>query len=1047
MLNFKEPYNKDSALIFLGKFLPEDFRSFDEDIKVGFKTQFIQSAHKIGESSSLDVKVYEIRHASENDPRVSLSRETFRLLAQYECKRALIFFVSNKSPNYRFSLATIELRWEEGNRVKKEYSNPRRYSFFLGPASKTHTPEEYLIKKGRIKDFADLACRFSVEVVNKDFYEKIAILFTKLAGGERRIGEEAYKGSGVLHLPSTADDTLKKEFAIRLIGRLVFCWFLKKKHSDTGLSLLPEELVSFQAVTEHANYYHSILEPLFFEVLNTSISERDKKYQCDPWTKIPFLNGGLFSPDEHDFYDPTELGISKFVNVLKVPDSWISELFCNFETYNFTIDENTSVDVELSIDPEMLGRIFENLLAEVNPETGETARKATGSYYTPRPIVEYMVDESLKQYLLVKVKIDEGIISRLLSYGDDVSALRESEKDVILDALDSLRIIDPACGSGAFPMGILHKMLFILQKIDPDSQKWIEKKLSQIESVTLRKELGKKLRQENWNYVHKLGIIQSSIYGVDIQPIAAEISRLRFFLSLIVDEKVEDSKPNRGIDPLPNLEFKFVCANSLIPLIEESGELFDNKGMAQQMQDVRERFFKTDSPRIKAKMKKGFESLLKKGVSLFASKRQKQLLTYHPFDVNNVCSFFDSKFMFGVSSFDIVIANPPYVQIKQIPWDNRKVYDTLYKSAVGRFNLFYFFIELVAKLAKQGGLSVFIVPDRLLLNTQCNELRNWLLSEMTILEIDSFDESVFDSAVVDSIIIFYINSKHKCKTIKVKDRVGVDNLAMKKPIEIPITYFSESPSNQFDLRYDPKKACLIRKIRHEAVELGEIAEVRDGIIQSRIPDKLFLKKRLDEDSKKLLFGKNVIRYCVTFDNNWVNYKPDEMMKIERTRVEGAPGLRLRNKEIFERAKILTRQTADEIIAAYDDANYYYSNTLHGTTIIDKNYDPLYVLAVLNCLITTWYYRSTTAEGGKVFAQIKIEILKKIPISKATSGEQKAIVNIVKMIRSLTADSEYSKDLSRQAKVKECERQIDQMVYELYNLTPNEIDIVEKGLAD
>ncbi|MDP2755833.1 MAG: hypothetical protein Q8P40_15805 [Nitrospirota bacterium] len=210
----------------------------------------------------------------------------------------------------------------------------------------------------------------------------------------------------------------------------------------------------------------------------------------------------------------------------------------------------------------MLGRIFENLLAEINPQTGETARKSTGSYYTPRPIVEYMVDESLKQYLLTQISVSKDVIpvktgiqkekgldsclrrnddngmetklSTLLSYGDWEIDLTETEKDAIIDALDRVKIIDPACGSGAFPMGILHKMLLILQKIDPQSKKWLSKKLARIDNEILRKELEKKLKTENWDYVHKLGIIQNSIYGVDIQAIAVDISKLRFFLSLIV---------------------------------------------------------------------------------------------------------------------------------------------------------------------------------------------------------------------------------------------------------------------------------------------------------------------------------------------------------------------------------------------------------------------------------------------------------------------------------------------------------------------------------
>jgi len=238
---------------------------------------------------SLELNIYEVRHPSENDPRVSLSRDAFRLLAQYGSKRALILFTSENSPNFRLSLATIDLKWEEGKRVQKEYSNPRRYSFFLGPETKTHTPEEYLIKQGRVKDFDDLKIRFSIEVVNKDFYTQIAVLFTQLAGGKRTIGRKSIDaGRGLLNLPSTVDDTLDKEFTVRLIGRLVFCWFLKKKRSDKNISLLPEEFLSSKAVSENKGYYHGILEPLFFEVLNTPVDNRDRSIKDHHGLKYHF---------------------------------------------------------------------------------------------------------------------------------------------------------------------------------------------------------------------------------------------------------------------------------------------------------------------------------------------------------------------------------------------------------------------------------------------------------------------------------------------------------------------------------------------------------------------------------------------------------------------------------------------------------------------------------------------------------------------------------------------------------------------------------------
>jgi hypothetical protein len=268
--------------------------------------------------------------------------------------------------------------------------------------------------------------------------------------------------------------------------------------------------------------------------------------------------------------------------------------------------------VDLSIDPEMLGRIFENLLAEINPETEETARKATGSYYTPRNIVDYMVTESLKQYLVTRTGIDASLVTDLLSFEMEGSSLSEDDSRKVVAALEELRIIDPACGSGAFPMGVLQKMVLVLQKVDPDSKRWLASLLSNIPDTTAREMMRRKLENEHdmWDYTRKLGIIRKSIYGVDIQPIAVEIAKLRCFLSLIVDENVIDEKDNRNIEALPNLEFKFVCANSLVDVPEEGqqdGLLVDE--YFEKMEGLIRDYFQAWQPGKKKDLRARIEAL------------------------------------------------------------------------------------------------------------------------------------------------------------------------------------------------------------------------------------------------------------------------------------------------------------------------------------------------------------------------------------------------------------------------------------------------------
>ena len=270
-----------------------------------------------------------------------------------------------------------------------------------------------------------------------------------------------------------------------------------------------------------------------------------------------------------------------------------------------------------------------------------------------------MTEKTEKEYCQINNQKDiDDKLNRLLSYGDWEIDLTETEKDSIIDALDRAKIIDPACGSGAFPMGILHKMLLILQKIDPESKQWLSKKLARIDNEILRKELEKKLKTENWDYVHKLGIIQNSIYGVDIQPIAVEISKLRFFLSLIVDEKIDDDKPNRGVVPLPNLEFKFVAANSLIGLPKAEGGLAESHKDIEILRKFRDTYFTSygDEKRdIEEQFLETQKRMFEHSLDWQTTRSQTYKLSeWNPFS-DEASSWFDPEWMFGVrDGFDIV---------------------------------------------------------------------------------------------------------------------------------------------------------------------------------------------------------------------------------------------------------------------------------------------------------------------------------------------------------------------------------------------------------
>jgi adenine-specific DNA methylase len=488
---------------------------------------------------------------------------------------------------------------------------------------------------------------------------------------------------------------------------------------------------------------------------------------------------------------------------------------------------------------------------------------------------------------------------------------------------------------------------------------------------------------------------------------------------------VVDEEDIKHIKPLPNLDYKIVQGNSLIG-VEKN--LFNNN-LFIELEKLKPLHFNETNHIKKQGYKKQIDELIRKITN-----------GHKEFDFE----VYFSEVFHNKDGFDVVIANPPYIQIKNIHWNERKIFEKKYKSAVGRFNIFYFFIEKAGKIARQKGVSSFIVPDRLLLNTQCDELRKWLLQDQTIIELVSFKEGVFE-AVVDSIIIFYMNERNGGIDIRVKNKINIEHLWQNMVNFIPVSYFRESQNKQFDLSYNPFTAKILEKIKAGSACLGDISDVKDGIIQGKVADKLFLNTPLDNFSKKLLFGVDITKYKIHFNNNWVNYKPIEMMQLElKRRGDGVRhGLWLRDPEIFERPKILTRQTADEIIAAYDTKNYYYSNTLHGTTITDTEYDPLYVLALLNSRLMTWYYRRTTAEEGKVFAQIKIALLRLLPIKLIKRTAQNPFIDIVYKIQESNKDIGESHNNNKQEQIKEYKTQIDRMVYELYGLTEKEIKIVEE----
>lgn len=768
-MNLQETYSRENFLTFIKDFIPD----FKTDIRSANTSglQVTEKATYLGESQDLDLSVFEITHVSTRDARVKLAMDGFRVMKTSAIFRALIIYRSDKSDDWRLSLMTATPSPNQKGGVSQTFSSPRRFSFFLGPNAKTNTPNRFLIKEGPVKDFTDLQKRFSLEVVNKEFYKGISESFIKLVGGEIGTGKNKKTYNLSLKLPSNnSKNKTTMEFAVRLIGRIIFCWFLREKKGQNGVSLMPKELLSSQAILKNQNYYHSILEPIFFEVLNKENKSREEKWTKEPFSQIPYLNGGLFSPQYDDHYDLDRgILISRHINTLVIPDTWFIDFFNILESYNFTIDENTSFDEELSIDPEMLGRIFENLLAEINPETGESARKSTGSYYTPRAIVDYMIDESLVLFLKQKTEVEEGKIRALISYDltdDEQYPLKDEEKQEVINALEELKLLDPACGSGAFPMGALQKIVYVLQRVDPDAQLWFNKQIANT-APEIRRVIEREFKHKNFDYIRKLGIIRENIYGVDIQTIAIEISRLRCFLTLVVDERIDDSLENRGIEPLPNLDFKFVVANSLISLKngqETTEGLFKDQEGIDRLKSVREQYFNaTNSERYRLQnefsniQKQMLDRMIQLGGKIASDEMTHKLSLWEPFS-NKLTSWFDSEWMFGIEDgFDIVIANPPYIK----EYVHRSVFNGLRDSPYyqGKMDLWYLFACKGIDLAKsESGIISFIAQNNWVTSFGASKMRNKVVSDTQIMSLIDFgDFKIFQAGIQTMVMIFKKN--------------------------------------------------------------------------------------------------------------------------------------------------------------------------------------------------------------------------------------------------------------------------------------------------
>lgn len=628
-----------------------------------------------------------------------------------------IFIFYDNNTNFRFSL--IYDIPKAG--TKRDWSNFKRYTYFV---SKDQTNKTFIqqISESEFSSLYKIISAFSVEKVTEEFYREIAAWYFWAMDKIQFPKDFKYNPDKI------KDEEIRNSInLIRLITRIIFIWFIKEKGLVPSILFAKDRLhrivKDFNKSDKSANFYNAILQNLFFGTLNQIMNERDFVKESDYlknrdeygvknlyrytdkflikkdeaivlFKDIPFLNGGLFDcldkedekgnviyidgfsrnsqkqafiPDYLFFHEQEiEEDLSRYFEQKK-PNQKVRRLFEILNSYNFTIDENTLDDQEVALDPELLGKVFENLLASYNPETKTTARKQSGSFYSPREIVSYMVDESLMEYLKQKCNGFYELENRLrdlFSYSENPNPFNEKETKILINAINNCKMLDPACGSGAFPMGMLHKMVHILTKLDPDNSKWkaeqeekiigdkikeLEKDKKAIEGLSdsavkqkariavddRLKEIKEIFESENNfdDYSRKLFLIENCIYGVDIQPIAVQISKLRFFISLVVEQKTNSIKENLGIRPLPNLETKFVAANTLIGLEIHNNDLFTEsnplKELEKELKNNRHLYFnaktRSDKLRLQKKDKKFRDKIAQKIGELLVKKNEEEI--------------------------------------------------------------------------------------------------------------------------------------------------------------------------------------------------------------------------------------------------------------------------------------------------------------------------------------------------------------------------------------------------------------------------------------
>ncbi len=1099
-MNYKEViesrYNREAWQQLLHDIFRGKVSFWNRPSEVNVSSRLAKQALNLGKISLSDgesIAVYEVELT--DHVNIERNRRGIRDMLTTDWRNmgyagAFMFCYRKNESVLRFSYVSETWGFNKQGDYEKISTDTKRYTYLLGEGRGCRTAiEQFKVLRDSKQALSDITAAFSVEVLTKQFYKDLFEWY-----------QWAVEPSSNITFPNntiTEDDDRDdiETKIIRMITRIMFVWFIKQKN------LVPDRIFDIDFLTTIlkdfdpysttvGSYYNAILQNLFFGTLNRAIQDEDgntRKFATSSkrdvktlyryaemfsiseqevinlFAEIPFLNGGLFEClDKTKYADGVEQcynfdGFSRndarfadgrFKHRAVVPNNLFFKpekgLISILGRYNFTIEENSPEEQQVALDPELLGKVFENLLGAYNPETKETARNQSGSFYTPREIVNYMVDESLIAYLG-----DNAFVRSLFRTDFTFDKTKTDDYQKIAEKLKAVKVLDPACGSGAFPMGLLNRMIDILERISPDERV----------------------------YDLKLSVIENCLYGSDIQSIAAQITKLRFFISLICDCEKDASKPNFGIPTLPNLETKFVSANSLIAKKKKpaQGNLFENPEIEptkNELAEIRHKHFSAKSASTKHRLREKDQTLREKLAKLlsdddnFAPEDAKQLAAWNPYDQNAVSPFFDPEWMFGVADgFDIVIGNPPYIQLQNNGGELAKLYENCNYSTFARTgDIYCLFYERGWQLLKKNGHLCYITSNKWMRAGYGEKTREFFANKTNpMLLIDFAGVKIFESATVDTNILLFAKSNNQhatvCAVTNKQNKDSVKNLSDFVQQQNSICDFATSDSWVI---LSPIEQSIKKKIESVGTPLkdwdiniyrGVLTGCNEAfIINSEKRDEILAncqtedeRQRTDELIRPILRGRDIKRYGYVDNGLYlINTHNGVRGRIPRIKIEDYPAVKAHLDQYWDR--IATR--ADKGDTPYNLRNCAYLEDFSKQQIvwIELSDDPkfalaekimsvntvffmtgehiLHLLGLLNSRLITWYFRhcigTTSGVGTNRWLKYTIEQIPMAPVSSK-----------LKELSFLITKS-YNEEKNQE---------IDLLVCGLYNLNEEEITYI------